>query len=61
MASLAKENTYCSLWVAWHMVAVLLKVFTQNEPELLAQACKLPHPADVSIGMILTDLRITTT
>ncbi|CAE7357485.1 SLC38A6, partial [Symbiodinium microadriaticum] len=42
-------------------MSVLGLVFTQNEPELLAQACKLPHPADVSIGMIQTDLRITTT
>jgi len=42
-------------------MSVLGLVFTQNEPELLAQACKLPHPADVSIGMTLTDLRVTTT
>ncbi|CAE7430206.1 AVT6E [Symbiodinium natans] len=57
--SFAWKAAMWTLLIAGLVLSILGLVFTQNEPDLLAQACKLPHPADVSIGLVLKDIGIT--
>ncbi|CAE7365666.1 AVT6E [Symbiodinium pilosum] len=56
--SMAWRSAMWLLLVGGIGLSVLGLVFTKNDPELLAEACKLPRPADAQIGLVLTDLGV---